>query len=71
MSDLARLYPHGRTFFYEGDDLPSFIKVVHGLGLCPATNYPPPESGLEPFTTVEVPATRLDEFYALGLPVGT
>lgn len=71
MIDLATLYPDGRTFYYEGDDLPSFIETVHGLDLCPATNYPPPGRGLDPFTTVYVPAKRLDAFYALDLRVGT
>lgn len=70
-AELVDLYPDGRTFYYEGDDVPSFIKACHDFDLCPATNFPPPQRDLEPFTTVYVPAHKLFDFYALDLRVGT
>lgn len=69
--ELIDLYPDGRTFYDESDDVDGFIAACHGLDLCPAINYPPPSTGLEPFATVQVPAVKLFDFYALDLRMGT
>ena len=70
-AELVDLYPDGRTFYDESDDLAAFIAACHGLGLTVSTHQAPPEAGLDPWTTVYVPADKLAAFYALDLRVGT
>lgn len=62
---MAELYPEGRTFWHEGTDELEAINQVRTLV----------RMGIVDRDSIEikfqVPADRLDEFYALDLPVGT
>lgn len=68
---FAAFYPDGRTYYDETDDRAAFVAACHGLGLTVCTHEAPPEANLQPWTTVFVPASKLEAFEALGLRVGT
>ncbi len=58
MSELSDMYPDGRTFYYEGEDIEGFVKLARS-------------KGWELFVSFEVPASDVAEVYRRKLPVGT